>query len=61
MKPTAPPTTDELKAAWRRSGAWRFGRSFLESISIRTVRIALTQAALAHRARLQTPAQPSLF
>lgn len=61
MKPTVPPTTDELKAAWHRSGAWRLGRSFLEALSIPTVCIALTQAALARRARLQTPAQPSLF
>lgn len=56
-----PPTTAELKAAWKRAGLWRMGVSFDQALAMKPVRWAMQNSALAARRRDRLPAQPALF
>lgn len=56
-----PPTTAELKAAYKRAGLWRVGVSFERSLAMSPVRWAMEKSALAARRRDRLPVQPALF
>lgn len=59
-----PPTTDELRAAWKRPGMTplRFiGWTFERAMSVPTVRWSLEKSALAARQTNNLPAQPRLI
>ncbi|MBU0752392.1 MAG: hypothetical protein KJ787_14050 [Gammaproteobacteria bacterium] len=56
-----PPTTAELKAAWKRAGLWRVGVSFDSALAMAPVRWAMEKSALAARRRERLPVQPALF
>ena len=53
--------TDERKAAFQRSNLWRIGMSFERAQSIDMIRRCLDNAAIEHRKRHATPAQPVLI
>jgi len=59
--PATPPTTDELKAAFKRSGLWRDGWSYYKAITTGTVRWSLERSALATRRKHNLPAQARLI
>lgn len=61
MPTTIPPTTTELRAAFRRSRLWRDGWSYAKAIAVETVRWSLEKSALAARNTNNTPAQPRLI
>lgn len=56
-----PPTTAELKAAWKRAGLWRAGVSFDQARAMRLVLWTMGKSALAARRRDRLPVQPALF
>ena len=56
-----PPTTAELKSAYRRSGLWRVGVSFEQAQAMRLVLWTMEKSALAARRRDRLPVQPALF
>ncbi len=61
------PTTAELRDAFRRSGLWRRGWSFLKAQSVPYVASGLVYQVRAERARIEqeqgkpAPVQPALF
>jgi hypothetical protein len=56
-----PPTTTELKAAWKRAGLWRLGVTFDAALANRLTRWSMEKSALAARRTHHLPAQPALF
>lgn len=61
MTTATPPTTAELRDAFRRSGLWRDGWTYAKAIAVDTVRWGLEKSALARRRTHHHPAQPRLI
>lgn len=61
MSAAAPITIAELKAAYKRVGMWRTGKSFMAAIAWAPIRLCLEKSALAARQREHAPTQPRLI